>query len=161
VIDSDDDAWGDLKIWRDANSDGVSQADELHSLSDFDVAHINLEYEETNRVEGDNTILSEGTFETIFGDVMTALDVAFSYISGFAQDIFNAARDSWNALFGTGQLSANPPAPPPPPSEKEAGYGGGGAAQAGKAAGQPAPSAPPAGNSDGGSSFGDIFTGHE
>ncbi len=42
IIDSSDDVYSVLQIWQDANSDGVTDAGELHSLSELGVASINL-----------------------------------------------------------------------------------------------------------------------
>ncbi|MCB1986659.1 MAG: hypothetical protein KDF49_14665, partial [Nitrosomonas sp.] len=42
VIDSGDTVWSGLKIWNDANSDGQTQSDELHSLQDYNIQSIGL-----------------------------------------------------------------------------------------------------------------------
>jgi Ca2+-binding RTX toxin-like protein len=43
-IDSQDAIWGDLKVWRDATRDGISQADELYTLSNVDIQSIGVVY---------------------------------------------------------------------------------------------------------------------
>ncbi|MEM5527184.1 hypothetical protein WN093_00005, partial [Gammaproteobacteria bacterium AS21] len=56
VFDANDQAYDQVKIWKDTNSDGVSQAHELYSLIDLNVESINLnsvavsEYNEDNWV---------------------------------------------------------------------------------------------------------------
>ncbi|MFC3792578.1 Calx-beta domain-containing protein [Sphingobium agri] len=41
-FDSDDDQFGDFRIWQDANSDGISQEEELRTLSERGIDAINL-----------------------------------------------------------------------------------------------------------------------
>src|SRR5207237_2976304 len=42
VINQYDSTWSSLLIWKDTNGDAVSQEDELHPLSDFDIVSIDL-----------------------------------------------------------------------------------------------------------------------
>jgi hypothetical protein len=42
VIDAQDSAFADIKVWRDLNSDGISQAGELQSLASLGIASFNL-----------------------------------------------------------------------------------------------------------------------
>ncbi|MDH5525614.1 MAG: hypothetical protein OEY01_16730 [Desulfobulbaceae bacterium] len=42
VVDANDANFADLRVWRDLNSDGVSQADELQSLDEAEIAAINV-----------------------------------------------------------------------------------------------------------------------
>ncbi|WP_231502384.1 calcium-binding protein [Paracidovorax avenae] len=42
VIDAADTAYGQLRIWKDVNQDGISQAGELHTLSDLGIARLNV-----------------------------------------------------------------------------------------------------------------------
>ncbi|MFL6282045.1 MAG: hypothetical protein ACJ74Q_02625, partial [Pyrinomonadaceae bacterium] len=41
-----------LRLWRDSNHDGVSQATELHALVEMDVARIHLDYKQSKRSDG-------------------------------------------------------------------------------------------------------------
>lgn len=43
-IDSRDDIWPRLRVWIDANHDGVSQPEELHTLDEIGVRSISLQY---------------------------------------------------------------------------------------------------------------------
>jgi len=58
VINSDDEIYQDLKIWRDLNQNGYSEKNELGSISDYGIQSIDLnkdntsEYISGNRVEG-------------------------------------------------------------------------------------------------------------
>lgn len=42
VINASDAIWADLQIWEDANADGQTQSDELHTLASLDITGINL-----------------------------------------------------------------------------------------------------------------------
>ncbi len=44
VINASDPIWSNLKIWVDANSNGVTDPGELHSLSSLGIASLNLSY---------------------------------------------------------------------------------------------------------------------
>ena len=51
VIDSRDSVFPDLRLWRDSNHDGKSQASELRTLPESDVARIRLDYKESKRAD--------------------------------------------------------------------------------------------------------------
>jgi hypothetical protein len=51
VIDAHDAVYPSLRLWRDANHDGVSQAAELHTLPALDVARLRLDYKESKRAD--------------------------------------------------------------------------------------------------------------
>jgi hypothetical protein len=49
VIDSRDAIFSSLRLWIDANHDGISQSEELHTLPEMGVFSINLDFQNTNR----------------------------------------------------------------------------------------------------------------
>ena len=51
VIDARDAVYAALRLWRDANHDGVSQPAELHALASLDVARLRLDYRESKRTD--------------------------------------------------------------------------------------------------------------
>jgi len=51
LIDVRDQVFSSLRLWRDANHDGVSQAPELHTLSGLGLASIELSYRESKRTD--------------------------------------------------------------------------------------------------------------
>lgn len=52
VIDSRDAVYSSLRLWRDENHDGVSQAAELRTLAESDVVRIDLDYKESKKTDG-------------------------------------------------------------------------------------------------------------
>jgi hypothetical protein len=51
VIDHQDAVFPDLRLWQDANHNGVSEADELHPLLSLNVKRLHLKYKESKRVD--------------------------------------------------------------------------------------------------------------
>ncbi|NCC62763.1 MAG: hypothetical protein EOM12_17965 [Verrucomicrobiae bacterium] len=78
-INSQDAIWGDLLVWRDYHNDGVSRADELFSLADFNITEIDLSSvtEVSYQLEG-NTVTHEGAVTTTSGSLLIA-DVWFEH----------------------------------------------------------------------------------
>jgi hypothetical protein len=51
VIDAKDAVFSKLRLWVDANHDGISQAEELHTLPEMGVVSINLNYYESGHTD--------------------------------------------------------------------------------------------------------------
>ena len=63
LVNNLDANWHDLRVWQDANSDGISQADELKTLEALDIAGIRVaKTENTTRLANGNQIADLGTF---------------------------------------------------------------------------------------------------
>jgi hypothetical protein len=45
AIDPGDGVWGKLRVWIDANHDGIAQPEELYTLDEIGIARIDLKYE--------------------------------------------------------------------------------------------------------------------
>ncbi|NOZ53777.1 MAG: hypothetical protein GXP08_11700, partial [Gammaproteobacteria bacterium] len=68
----------DLRVWRDLNSDGISQSNELFTLDDLGIASLSTDGTRdvnTNLGNG-NSILNEGTFTRTDGSTGTMADLA-------------------------------------------------------------------------------------
>jgi hypothetical protein len=52
VIDSRDAIFSALRLWQDANHNGVSEPGELSRLPDLDVVRLHLDYKTSRRVDG-------------------------------------------------------------------------------------------------------------
>jgi hypothetical protein len=51
VIDAQDSIYSSLRLWQDADHDGFSEAAELHTLAELDVAALHLNYKESKRTD--------------------------------------------------------------------------------------------------------------
>jgi Ca2+-binding RTX toxin-like protein len=67
-VDLSDAAWGELRIWRDADSDGQTDAGELLTMSEAGVSAINTAFTSPNQLDGNGNILAQsGTFNRADG----------------------------------------------------------------------------------------------
>jgi hypothetical protein len=78
VISNKDAGWADLKIWRDGNSDGVSQSGELVSLDSLGITKLNLAATPTSVMDNGNWIGLVSSFETADGKTHAMADVWFA-----------------------------------------------------------------------------------
>jgi VCBS repeat-containing protein len=81
-IDGGDAAFDELKVWIDANNNGISDEGELSSLSDHDVASISLTTDQTGGEEDGQTIFAEGEFTFEDGSTGNFVEVGFDTIFG-------------------------------------------------------------------------------
>jgi len=79
VIDTQDNVFDDLQIWRDANQNGYSEENELFSLGDFRIVSIDLSAEFSNEVIAGNPILLDGSLQYADGTVGDIVDAIFQY----------------------------------------------------------------------------------
>ena len=77
TITSADAQWGSLKVWKDANQDGVSQASEIYTLSSLGITQINLAYTNSNTQIAGNDIKQTSTF-VMGGVTKTIVDAWFA-----------------------------------------------------------------------------------
>ncbi|HVR51429.1 MAG TPA: heme utilization protein, partial [Pseudorhodoferax sp.] len=77
VLNADDAAFADLRLWVDADSDGVSQSGELRRLSDYNIASINLNARAELSKDNGNLVGLVSSYETTDGATHAAADVWF------------------------------------------------------------------------------------
>jgi hypothetical protein len=75
LIDSQDEAFNSLAIWRDANMDGLTNAGELLTLAQRDIASLNLSYTESDRVDNGNQLRLVSNYTTTDGTSYEMVDV--------------------------------------------------------------------------------------
>ena len=79
VIDQHDSAWGELRVWQDANGDGVTQAGELQDLASYNIASIDLAgVAPSTQVIAGNSISHNSTFSYDDGTTGSIVDAWFS-----------------------------------------------------------------------------------
>ena len=86
VLDANDERFDQFAVWQDRDSDGVTDADELTSLSDLGIESIELTYREdsASRIDGDGdvTVLGQANVNFEDGSTTTAEDVSFAVEAG-------------------------------------------------------------------------------
>jgi len=77
-IDANDTAFGELKIWRDLNQDGISQADELKSLVEANIESLKTTATNTNTATSAGTQILTGSYTKTDGTTSTLADIKFT-----------------------------------------------------------------------------------
>ncbi|THF65559.1 hypothetical protein E6C76_08240 [Pseudothauera nasutitermitis] len=96
VFDAYDVLWSELRVWRDQNQDGVSQADELLTLDELGIASIYLGYTNSTYIDAQgNAHKQVGSFTWADGSTGTATDVWFSvdYADTVELDLIEVPED--------------------------------------------------------------------
>ncbi|MBS0311985.1 MAG: hypothetical protein JSR88_11680, partial [Proteobacteria bacterium] len=76
-VDAADARFADLRIWRDLNSDGVSQAGELSTMADLGITSINVTKTENSTLLANGNVIADlGTYTKIDGSTATLGDTA-------------------------------------------------------------------------------------
>ena len=79
IFDSNDKAFNEILVWQDKNSDGISQKNELKTLSEHNIKSINLEFSTDNTaLDKDNKQILVGSFARNDSDNSLASDIDFS-----------------------------------------------------------------------------------
>jgi len=71
VFDAYDLLFEQMRVWQDKNQDGISQADELKSLTELGISTIHLDSNASNKLDNGNRISATGTIE--FADGSTGM----------------------------------------------------------------------------------------
>jgi len=79
VFDENDEAFHLVKVWQDKNQDGISQADELKSLSELGIVSIDLSgTTQTQNLGNGNSLSATSTFTRADGSTGTTGDLNFA-----------------------------------------------------------------------------------
>ncbi|MCL4677160.1 MAG: type I secretion C-terminal target domain-containing protein [Alphaproteobacteria bacterium] len=110
VINQNDTAFSELLIWQDANGDGVSQTEELHDLTHYDIVSIDVAgVTASTAVIAGNQISHTSTFTYENGSHGAIVDAWFSVdntLSSYAQSYMLDVRAMFlPALRGYGELA--------------------------------------------------------
>ena len=73
IIDAQDANFDKLRVWVDANSNGVTDAGELHTLADMHIASVSLGHDATSVQQNGNVVEMASTFTTTDGAVHQAV----------------------------------------------------------------------------------------
>jgi len=89
-IDASDAQFANLNVWRDLNSDGISQADELFTLNDLGITSLNTggTLDVNTDLGNGNSVINEGTFTWSDGSQGDMADLALQ-----EQDIYREFTD--------------------------------------------------------------------
>lgn len=94
VIDDRDSSFGDIKVWQDANSDGVTQDGELKSLAELGIEAIGLDADDTYREVDGNTVYADGNFTKSDGGTGSYAGVSFTIDGDDQADADDTTRQS-------------------------------------------------------------------
>jgi len=84
-LDENDWIWGQLLIWRDLDSDGMSDDGELQTLAQAGVASISLTAQQASWWQAGNEVRLESTFVNQAGQISAVADVWFAVVPDGAQ----------------------------------------------------------------------------
>jgi Ca2+-binding RTX toxin-like protein len=77
-LDSSDEAFSTLLVWKDVNGDGITQESELLTLAQAGVQSINVAYTDSSFIDSNENLHQQiGSFTTTTGAIRTATDVWF------------------------------------------------------------------------------------
>jgi hypothetical protein len=80
VFDANDEKFSEFAVWQDLNQDGISDAGEVHSLSDWGITSINLTSDGVLRTSSEGVIEAGRSSATLAnGSTMLVADAAFIY----------------------------------------------------------------------------------
>jgi hypothetical protein len=104
ALNAHDAKFAEFKVWQDLNQDGVSQAGEVRSLTDWGVTSLHLVSDGVQRTPAAGvTEAGRTTATTTTGKAMLVADAAFDFSSFSAQHANTAPSD----VSGTGSNELN------------------------------------------------------
>lgn len=108
-VDANDADFAELRIWRDANSNGITDDGELLTLEAAGVKALNLEHTAVNeKLEGNNTLVQKGSYEKLDGSTAEMGDVNLEKDTFHSEYVDKVAltdeQKQWMNLKGVGFL---------------------------------------------------------
>ncbi|WP_018898978.1 cadherin domain-containing protein [Rhizobium sp. 2MFCol3.1] len=85
-IDANDEAFSKLLVWQDLNHNGISDAGELSSLADHQIASLSLDAHASDSAINGQAILADGSYTLTDGSTGHFVEVAFDATLGSADD---------------------------------------------------------------------------
>jgi hypothetical protein len=82
-----DQNFGELKLWVDANSNGITDAGELHGLVDFGVVEINLDFAKGTELNNGNLLGMTSSYTSADGSQHEVADVWFAQQAAAAPEL--------------------------------------------------------------------------
>ncbi len=90
VFDNQDSAWGEVKVWKDSNSNGIVDAGELMTLEQAGITGFNLDYQTQSRDDANgNAHLQTSTITKADGTTAAITDVWFKTDTANSIDTMN------------------------------------------------------------------------
>lgn len=83
VVDATDTAFAELKVWQDANQDGISQTDELKTLAELGISSLAVSHIQSNTTLAGGTQTQTGSYTRADGSTAVLADL------NLTQDTFN------------------------------------------------------------------------
>jgi hypothetical protein len=77
IIDASDQYFSSLMVWQDANQDGISQQDELHTLGDLSIKSLSLGFTPVSQDDAGNWIGLESSYQTTDEETHKLVDIWF------------------------------------------------------------------------------------
>ncbi|WP_160005264.1 VCBS domain-containing protein [Rhizobium sp. 18055] len=105
-IDATDEAFSKLTIWQDLNHNGISDAGELSSLADHQIASLSLDASASNTDINGQSVLADGSYTLTDGSAGHFVEVAFDTALGGSDDHAYAliGSDGDDILSGAGGM---------------------------------------------------------
>ncbi|MET0589528.1 MAG: hypothetical protein ABWZ75_13490, partial [Novosphingobium sp.] len=130
VLDANDAAFAKFGVWQDANSNGVNDEGEFHSLTELGITSINLVSDGVvqSAADGDVTIHGTSTYTKADGTTGTLADASFSTaeldrMAARTAEIAATTAAAAAALLATAAAAATADAPPALPAADVDGLG--------------------------------------
>ncbi|TRW97068.1 hypothetical protein EKO24_007940 [Candidatus Methylobacter oryzae] len=106
AITKADDAWKELKVWVDRNSDGISENDELFTLDSLGISKLNLNAEKAYIKDNGNLVGLTSSYETSDGASHDMADVWF--VADKNQDLRTKVSDLTQAIAAFDDSQSGP-----------------------------------------------------